>query len=464
MANVDVKGLAQAARDRMTRARPDAPAVETAPVVPAEKSPFADPPAPPAAKTGVVAGLAAGLGAAASRLKAPIRPKEGAAPGPARSASPGDRRRALMRTTALVALSAAVIASAGQFMQNRAAERQAAAAISPPRDIVALSAGAAPELPATARVLPPLPMIPDPVALAEVTVSHPRSVETDGTFHLAAAGDEAALPPPLLPAPETPLPRPPASTLPSPGAPGAPATISVAPAPISPVGADACAARLTATAASQGLILIRFEAPCDKGMSAVLRHGPLSVTARLDDTGTLDMALPALDAAGEVTLRLPGGGDHAVAAPVDLTGLRRVALQWQGQDGLELHAFEGGAIDYTGPGHISAEYPGLSTETGLPAKGGWLMRLGDDSAPLPQHADIYTFPADPAVPVRLTVEAPVTASTCDSELLAEAALAVGGKSPRVDEITLAMPGCDAQGDYVVLNYPAEGTKLLAASE
>lgn len=475
MAKVDVKGLAQAARDRMTRAgSPDATAAvaETPPLVSAEKSPFAPQPVPgPAPKIGVLAGLAATarsrLDAASGRLRRRARPSAARDTGPVSSTRAGDRRRALMRTTALVALSAAVIVTAGQFMQNRAAERQAAKPASAPRDIVALSAATLPDLPATARVLPPLPVMTDPAALAEVTVSHPAPDAAEDAVRLAAAGDGAAAPLPLLPAPEAPLPRPPTSTLPVPGPTAPPPTISDAPTTTLPAlaaAADACGAVLSVTAAGQGLMLIRLEAPCEAGRFAILRHGPLSVSARLDDDGALDLALPALDPAGEVTLRLPDGTEHMAATAVDLTGLRRAVLQWQADDGLELHAFEGGAVDYGGPGHISADYPGLSPETGLPAKGGWLMRLGDDRAPVPQYADIYTYPADATVPVRLTIEALVTAETCDSELLGVAALTGAGAGPRVDEITLAMPGCDAQGDYVVLNYPAEGAKLVAASD
>ena len=463
MGREDVKGLAEAAKARMIRLRPAAQ-----PTVSADRSPFGQPAGPalaadPAATDDLpaeapVAVLAAEprarpadqLRAAVAAAMARLRPADDRPEGRPR------RHQVLLRTTALVALVAAVVYSAGQVMQTRATAHSAAPAA--PRAIVALSAGVAPELPATARLLP-MPEVNDPEAAAQVTVSHPP----EAAITLAAAGDGAVDIAPILPLPGAPLPKPPASTLPRPAGP-APGIISQpAPPPVMLATTPTCTADLDVTAVGRGLLLVRFEAPCAAGSPAVLRHGPLALSVRLDEDGRLDLALPALTAEGEILLRLPEGEDHQAAAPTDLAGLRRVALQWQGSDALELHAFEGAAADYGTPGHVWTEAPGLSETTGLPAQGGWLVRLGDDGVPLPQLADIYTFPADPAQDVRLSVEAPVTEATCGREVLAEAVLTVAGET-RVDEITLAIPGCDSLGGYVVLNYPAEGTKLAAGPE
>ena len=86
--------------------------------------------------------------------------------------------------------------------------------------------------------------------------------------------------------------------------------------------------------------------------------------------------------------------------------------------------------------------------------------LGDASAPLPLLAEVYTLPATGKV--ELSVEAQVTAQTCGRELLGEMLDSRDGKV-RVQDLSMAMPGCDALGDFIVLNNP-RGDLTLASSE
>ncbi|HSF62971.1 MAG TPA: hypothetical protein VLA78_01195, partial [Paracoccaceae bacterium] len=156
----------------------------------------------------------------------------------------------------------------------------------------------------------------------------------------------------------------------------------------------------------------------------------------------------ALDAGGEVAAVLPGGDRLGAAAPLDLSAVERFAVQWSGADAFQLHAYEDGAA-FGQPGHVSAADPGRALPL-VPGRGGHLLTLGDAGVDLPLLAEVYTFPADPARRVAVTVESAVTPATCGRELLGETLHSRKGATTAAD-IALAMPGCDALGDFLVLN-------------
>jgi hypothetical protein len=74
-------------------------------------------------------------------------------------------------------------------------------------------------------------------------------------------------------------------------------------------------------------------------------------------------------------------------------------------------------------------------------------------------AEIYTFPAQTTP--HLTIEAAITATTCGRELIGETLFSDGGKVT-VAELTMAVPGCDDLGGFVVLNNPLSDMKLALA--
>jgi hypothetical protein len=87
----------------------------------------------------------------------------------------------------------------------------------------------------------------------------------------------------------------------------------------------------------------------------------------------------------------------------------------------------------------------------MQATGGFLSLLGDAATDNPLLAEVYTFPADPAAKPEVVVEAAVTDKTCARELLAETLSSSSSSgSVFVTDLTLAMPDCDAVGDYLVL--------------
>lgn len=327
-----------------------------------------------------------------------------------------DIKRTATRGIAILAVALA----AGHLVQtmaaNKAADRALAKADLAPKEIVPLAAGAE----ATAKA----------ATLQDV---------------VAPKIDLAALPP--LPAR---LPEPiflPASVVPE--------------SPVQPEVADVCATSLDLLVEPPALIGLTLLAPCHINERVVLRHAGLAVTARTTATGALFTTLPALDKSGEIEVLFADGQSVAAAIEVpELAALHRFAIQWQDKDAFQLHAFENGA-SYGQPGHIYAEATDQPT-AGVPLKGGFMSVLGDPTTDSPLLAQVFTFADDASTKTRLTIEAAVTDTTCDRELLGETLNSVGGRT-EITDLTLAMPACDAIGDYLVLNNPAPDMNIAAAN-
>ncbi len=282
---------------------------------------------------------------------------------------------------------------------------------------------ALPPAPATASTVAPLIIASPPVVAPTLAPN-----EADASTTTAAeTAPEPALPELVLPAG---------------------LTASDATAPMQAATADPCATTLDLMTEANAMIGITLLAPCHPNQRVVLRQGGLAVTAQTTSTGAIFTALPAFETDAQVEAAFADGTkvSGSIAVP-ELATLRRFGVQWQADDAFQVHAFENGA-GYDGPGHVSAANP-HRPGAGLQAKGGFLSLLGDASTDNPLLAEVYTFPADPAAKPEVVVEAAVTDKTCGRELLAETLTSTGG-SVFVTDLTLAMPDCDALGDYLVL--------------
>lgn len=228
---------------------------------------------------------------------------------------------------------------------------------------------------------------------------------------------------------------------------------------IAPV-VEACPVTLDVMASAQATLDITLIAPCRASQRVVLRHGGLAITATTSVTGAVFASLPGMDAAGDVSVLFSDGQMVDAAAPLaDLALYRRFAVQWMAEDAFQLNAFENGA-GYGEAGHVSASNPQRRLPN-VPLRGGYLSLLGDATSVVPMLAEVYTFPMDRAQPVELTLEASVTAATCNRELLGEMLLSEGGRVTKTD-LTMATPTCDGIGDVLVLNNPLPDLKLAAA--
>lgn len=318
-----------------------------------------------------------------------------------------------------------------------------------------------------------------PAASAELA-KKPVQVQTVAAGPEAAAPVQAAKPPESAPLPAAPLAATVAPSLPEvaplPAEPDAPkVTVEVRKADPAPavvveepavleepaVTANACDVTLDLMAEPNAMVGVTLVAPCNPSQRVVLRQGGLAVTAHTTSTGALFTALPAFESTALIEASFADGtkASAEIAVP-DLATLRRFGVQWQADDAFQVHAFEGGAT-YGQPGHVSAADP-KRPAPGLQATGGFLTLLGDATTENPLMAEVYTFPADPVAKPEVVVEAAVTDKTCGRELLAETLTSTGG-SVFVTDLTLAMPGCDAVGDYLVLKNLVLDLNMAAAN-
>lgn len=219
-----------------------------------------------------------------------------------------------------------------------------------------------------------------------------------------------------------------------------------------------CPVHLDLVPQDGAMLGITLVSPCHSDERVTLSHAGLTVSAKTSVTGSLFTSLPAMDMAGQVTVAFSDGTREEAAMPMpELADVQRFAVQWLGDDRFALNAFRNGAT-YGEPGHLTAQP--LAMLDGITEAGAAVVALGDASAPLPLLAEVYTLPANGKA--TLTIEAQVTAQTCGRELLGETLDSRGGKVT-VRELTLAMPPCDAIGDFIVLNNP-RADLTLAASE
>lgn len=196
-------------------------------------------------------------------------------------------------------------------------------------------------------------------------------------------------------------------------------------------------------------------APCLPSQDLVIAHAGLVYSAQTLATGSLLFSLPALKSPAQVDIRFSSG--EVATASVDIAemaGVQRVAVQWPFADGFDLHAFENAAA-FGAPGHIwrgAPTPPAADFDPMGGAQAGYLTPLGDGGVAMPLMAQVLTL--SPAAQTDLLLEAAVTPTNCAQELMGDVLFAQDGSVEQA-EITMAMPSCDAIGQFVHMGniYP-----------
>ncbi|MEJ6396548.1 hypothetical protein [Yoonia sp. 208BN28-4] len=229
------------------------------------------------------------------------------------------------------------------------------------------------------------------------------------------------------------------------------------------VQADPCEITMTATPAALAMVDVSVAAPCHADSKLVLHHQGMMFSALTDDAGQLDIQIPALSEVAVFVAAFEGdaGGVAQTTVP-DIATVDRAVLQWQGDDGVQLHALEFGA-SYGDAGHISAGSQGDMAvfESG---NGGYLVSLGDARLDNPLMAEVYTFPTEIAArggDVLLNVETEITAANCGREVAAQSLQIMPGQPTEATDMTMIMPDCDAIGEFLVLKNMFEDLTLAS---
>jgi hypothetical protein len=219
----------------------------------------------------------------------------------------------------------------------------------------------------------------------------------------------------------------------------------------------------TARPVAAAMVNLTLAATCLPEERVTVHHAGLLFNQVTDASGGFDITVPAL-AKDAVFVLAFSNGEGAVAQTKveELADYDRVALQWKGDTGFELHAREFGA-DYGSAGHV---WSGAAREmtAAVTGKGGYISRLGDSNVPDGLLAEIYTFPVSAVQgsgDVALSVEAEVARNNCGLEIEAQTLQTFRGKDITSRDLTLSVPDCDAAGNFLVLNNLFEDLKVAS---
>lgn len=224
-----------------------------------------------------------------------------------------------------------------------------------------------------------------------------------------------------------------------------------------------CSVDITANAIAGAMVDLKINAPCQSSERVTIHHQGLMFTEIMQPDGTLQFAVPAMAERATFIVAFANGEGATVATDVSsIAFYDRVAVQWKGQAGLQLHAREF-TDAYFEEGHVWAAEAGDLTNaaTGL---GGFLIRLGDETAPDALVAEVYSYPSGTSQrtgEILMTVEAEITNGNCDSVVEAQTLEIRDDQGLRVRDMSLEMPACEGIGDFLVLKNLVQDLKVAA---
>lgn len=213
-----------------------------------------------------------------------------------------------------------------------------------------------------------------------------------------------------------------------------------------------CDLRVEAEPTVAALVNLRIGAACMPDARIAISHEGLRFHEVLTADGTLEITVPAFDEFAEFRVEFPNGSAVSASATVSsIVFYERVAVQWIGETGLQIHALEFDA-DYGDAGHVWFGNPRDLTAV-IGGDGGFLMRMGAGESEISQMADVYTFPiGNPSRDgqVALSVEAEVNGANCTRAIQADTMQIHAGGDLTTNTLEIAMPECGATGDFLVL--------------
>lgn len=210
-----------------------------------------------------------------------------------------------------------------------------------------------------------------------------------------------------------------------------------------------------------GQVDLSLRAPCYANAPVVISHSVLRFTDATDQKGNLNVSVPALAENAEFEIKFDTGSVATTQIELPVANLMsHVALQWQGDAGLQIHAFEyGSSYGEDGHVHLDAAYSPHRAER---LAGGYMTALGKAYLPAAWMAEVYTFPVSAMATdgvVRINVETEVSKSTCGRELAAETIQPDGLGGYSVVDLTVSVPDCSAEGEFLVLKNVIRDMKV-----
>ncbi|WP_170335701.1 hypothetical protein [Ruegeria arenilitoris] len=235
-----------------------------------------------------------------------------------------------------------------------------------------------------------------------------------------------------------------------------PANRTIRAKPTDPQQQVDCNLSARAVAAPQAAARLTLKAPCKPSQNVELHHSGMTFTARTDEDGRIDLTIPVLSEYAIFLISFEdNAGTVATTHVPDFAAYNRVALQWRGNTELQLHALEFGA-SYGEAGHVWANPQAQGV--------GNVVHLGVAGSASAHNVELYTFPAgqtDQNGEIALTVEAEVTEANCGRELSVQSLEIRADRRLRSRDLTLPMPDCSADQNFLVLNNLFEDLTIAA---
>ncbi|MEL7014356.1 MAG: hypothetical protein AAFO72_13905 [Pseudomonadota bacterium] len=265
------------------------------------------------------------------------------------------------------------------------------------------------------------------------------------------AGDDAAF--------DQDVPQPPTSA-PQPGAlpsdPLALASLDDAPTNLILPGEEpspslTCDTKVVAQTAAAAMVDLIIDAACHASEGFTVHHNGMMVSGVTDTLGLAFITVPALSENAVYIVTFASGETVVVNAEVmSVPDYDRALVQWSSYDGLQVHALEYGAA-FDEPGHIWAGASG-ELSNAVAGEGGFVMSIGETTPFDPHMVEVYTFPSGtaPEGEIELSLTAMVTEANCGRDVDAQVLQKSGSEPMRARDLSLAMPDCDAVGDFLVL--------------
>lgn len=230
-----------------------------------------------------------------------------------------------------------------------------------------------------------------------------------------------------------------------------------------PTLAQDCVIEMSGTATSAAFVDISVHAPCHVNTAFVIHHQGMMFSVVTDADGYAEVSSPALAEVAVFIAAFPDGEGNVITTAVpEFTNFDRAVLQWEGDTSVMLSAYEFGA-GFGDDGHVSRENM-RATEAAISGDGGFLVQLGDASADNPLLAEVYTYPSAETRgygEILISAEAEITSGNCGQELAAQSIQVFPNGDTQALDLTMVMPGCDAVGDFLILQNMFEDLTLAS---
>lgn len=227
------------------------------------------------------------------------------------------------------------------------------------------------------------------------------------------------------------------------------------------LSSDACLPEMIATPMPGAMVNLTLMAPCHGDALATIHHSGIMFNVETNANGAATVSVPALAADALFMADMSEGvGAMAIVEVPEVVNYERSVVQWQGPEGLFLHAMEDGA-SYGDPGHVWADAP-RTVDAAMNGQG-YMTVLGSGIEGDPMRVQVYSRPAAAGrgAPVHLTVEAAITEANCGQTIDAQTIQIMPGTAPMAIDMSMTLAGCDAAGQFLVLSNMLQDLTLAS---